>query len=68
LARRDPEKRLGSGQYGTQNIKNHPFFAKVNWDKLYKRQIEPPYKPHLVRAPLLPPPLFTERPTPRPQH
>jgi hypothetical protein len=49
LLNRDPEKRLGSGLYGTQNIKNHPFFAKVNWDKLYKRQIEPPYKPHLVR-------------------
>jgi serine/threonine protein kinase len=47
LLNRDPEKRLGSGLYGTQNIKNHPFFAKVNWDKLYKRQIEPPYKPHL---------------------
>jgi len=45
---RDPAKRLGSGVCGTQNIKNHPFFASVNWTKLYKRQIEPPYKPHLV--------------------
>jgi len=47
LLERDPAKRLGSGVCGTQNIKNHPFFASVNWTKLYKRQIEPPYKPHL---------------------
>ncbi len=47
-ATRDPEKRLGGGIHGTQGIKNHPFFAKMNWDKLYKRQIEPPFKPHLV--------------------
>jgi len=38
---------LGSGPLGTRNIMNHPFFAGFDWDKLYNRQIEPPFKPHL---------------------
>jgi hypothetical protein len=36
---------LGAGPTGTQEIKTHPFFAQIDWDKLYKREISPPYKP-----------------------
>lgn len=31
-------------------IKSHPFFATVDWDKLYHKQIEPPFKPAVSRA------------------
>ena len=30
-------------------IKHHAFFAKVDFDKLERRQIEPPFKPKIVR-------------------
>ncbi|XP_017877850.1 ribosomal protein S6 kinase 2 beta isoform X2 [Ceratina calcarata] len=43
LFKRIPANRLGSG--GTEEIKNHPFFATIDWDALYKKQIKPPFKP-----------------------
>ena len=33
----DPEKRLGSGENGINNIKNHSYFKDINWDKYYKK-------------------------------
>ncbi len=39
LLERDPAKRLGSGPKGTENIKKHPFFSDLDWDKLYKREL-----------------------------
>jgi hypothetical protein len=37
---RNPDKR-----YGSKEVKNHPFFADINWDKLERREIDPPFKP-----------------------
>ncbi|KAL6069364.1 Serine/threonine-protein kinase [Balamuthia mandrillaris] len=48
LLEREPEKRLGTGAHGTDDIMNHPFFKNVNWEDLYNRRVEPPFKPHLV--------------------
>jgi len=45
LFKRNPANRLGSGPTGTEEIKSHPFFAAINWDKLYKKEINPPYRP-----------------------
>ncbi|GMF29157.1 unnamed protein product [Phytophthora fragariaefolia] len=45
LLRRDPAKRLGSGPSGVQEIMDHPFFASIDFDKLLKREVEPPFKP-----------------------
>lgn len=45
LLRRDPAKRLGSGPSGAQEIMDHPFFASIDFDKLLKREVEPPFKP-----------------------
>ncbi|KAL3668953.1 hypothetical protein V7S43_006241 [Phytophthora oleae] len=45
LLRRDPAKRLGSGPSGVQEIMDHPFFASIDFDKLLKREMEPPFKP-----------------------
>lgn len=45
LLTKDPDNRLGSGPKGAADIKSHPFFNGINWIKLEKRQIEPPFKP-----------------------
>lgn len=41
----DLSKRLGNLQNGTQDVKNHPWFAEVIWERLYNRDIETPYEP-----------------------
>lgn len=43
LLTRDVEKRLGSTD--SQDVKKHPFFRDIDWDKLEKKEMEPPYKP-----------------------
>jgi len=45
LLARNPDKRLGTGKNGTQQIKDHSFFKSIDWNKLYHREIEPPFKP-----------------------
>jgi serine/threonine protein kinase len=47
LLERDPKKRLGSGPGDFKDIMKHPFFKNIDWDKMYKREIEPPYKPQV---------------------
>lgn len=47
LLQRDPKKRLGYGVNGTNDIKNHPWFKSIDWDKLYRKEIEPPFKCHI---------------------
>jgi serine/threonine protein kinase len=41
LLQRDPAKRLQD----PAEIKQHPFFKGIDWEKLYNKQIVPPYKP-----------------------
>jgi len=43
LLERDPKKRLGVG--GANEIKSHPFFSSIDWEKLVKREITPPFIP-----------------------
>jgi len=45
LLEKDPEKRLGSGSGDYKEIQKHAFFSNIDWDKLYKRQITPPFIP-----------------------
>ena len=44
----DPNKRLGSGKNGFQNIKNHDFFKGLNWDDLEQKKILPPFVPNIL--------------------
>jgi hypothetical protein len=44
------ERRLGAGEEDANEIKRHPFFATVDWAKLEKMVIEPPFKP-LINGP-----------------
>ncbi|ODV85848.1 hypothetical protein CANARDRAFT_27930 [[Candida] arabinofermentans NRRL YB-2248] len=45
LLDRDPKKRLGYN--GVEEIKSHPFFADIDWDKLNNKGYIPPYKPQV---------------------
>lgn len=43
LLTRDPTKRLGTSD--AAEIKKHPFFRSIDWDKLFKKEVEPTFKP-----------------------
>jgi serine/threonine protein kinase len=44
LLERDESKRLGSDRDYLE-IQEHEFFKDIDWDKLYKRKVEPPFIP-----------------------
>jgi len=46
LLEREPRRRLCDGNM----IKQHPFFAVINWDALYHRKIDPPFRPTVSGA------------------
>ena len=47
LLTRDPTQRLGVN--GAEEIRKHPFFAKnIDFNKLLKKQIQPPFKPSVA--------------------
>uniref|UniRef100_A0A8C6JML8 Ribosomal protein S6 kinase n=1 Tax=Melopsittacus undulatus TaxID=13146 RepID=A0A8C6JML8_MELUD len=41
LLKRNPAHRLD----GAEEIKRHPFYSIIDWNKLYRREIKPPFKP-----------------------
>jgi len=45
LLDRNPTTRLGSGPTDAKEIKVHPFFKEIDWDRLAKKQVSPPFKP-----------------------
>ncbi|NWU19263.1 KS6A2 kinase, partial [Dyaphorophyia castanea] len=49
LFKRNPSNRLGAGFDGVEEIKRHPFFVSIDWNKLYRKEIKPPFKPAVGR-------------------
>ncbi|XP_075051877.1 ribosomal protein S6 kinase alpha-1 isoform X2 [Mixophyes fleayi] len=49
LFKRNPTNRLGSGTEGAEEIKRHPFFSTIDWNKLFRREISPPFKPAVTQ-------------------
>jgi len=45
LFQKNPDKRLGSGKDDAKLIKEHPWFAPVNWTALFNKEIKPPFIP-----------------------
>ncbi|ETO18430.1 hypothetical protein RFI_18831 [Reticulomyxa filosa] len=44
---RNPKKRLGCGKDDVKEIMRHPFYQDLDWDLLYKKELEPPYNPQV---------------------
>ena len=44
----NPKKRLGAGPNDAKSIKEHPYFKEVDWEKYWKKEIEPPFVPELT--------------------
>ncbi|KAJ7996725.1 hypothetical protein DPEC_G00240010 [Dallia pectoralis] len=49
LFKRNPGNRLGAGPDGVAEIKRHSFFSTIDWNKLFRREIPPPFKPVVGR-------------------
>ena len=45
LLSKDPQKRIGSGEGDASEIKSHPWFSGIEWQKLESKELYPPYKP-----------------------
>ncbi|XP_063305291.1 serine/threonine-protein kinase N1-like isoform X1 [Pelobates fuscus] len=50
LLRRNPERRLGSGEKDAEDVKKQPFFKEMDFDALLSRRLSPPFTP-LVKGP-----------------
>ncbi|XP_060921218.1 serine/threonine-protein kinase N1b isoform X2 [Labrus mixtus] len=45
LLRRNPERRLGSGEKDAEDVKKQPFFRGMDWEALLQRKVTPPFVP-----------------------
>jgi len=43
----DPDKRLGSGNKGVDEIKGHIFFKSIDWKLIQNKKIRPPFVPKI---------------------
>uniref|UniRef100_A0A914DK56 Ribosomal protein S6 kinase n=1 Tax=Acrobeloides nanus TaxID=290746 RepID=A0A914DK56_9BILA len=48
LLKRHVETRLGAGPDDANEIKSHPFFRHLSWEKVYRRELDPPFKPNIT--------------------
>ena len=50
LLTKDPQKRLGSGPGDADDIQRHVFFTSIDWEKLMRGEIAPPWKPQIASS------------------
>jgi len=47
---KNPLKRLGCHPIdGERELKTHSFFRLIDWQKIEAREVQPPFKPRIVR-------------------
>jgi RAC serine/threonine-protein kinase len=44
---KDPNQRLGGGPEDAREVQSQEFFKPIDWDKLYRKEVDPPFKPQL---------------------
>ncbi|XP_004523955.1 ribosomal protein S6 kinase 2 beta [Ceratitis capitata] len=49
LFKRNPQNRLGAGENGLLGIKEHCFFSTIDWVRLERKQVRPPFIPAVSR-------------------
>ncbi|EQC33387.1 AGC protein kinase [Saprolegnia diclina VS20] len=48
---KDPTRRLGCGRNsGPMDIMQHEWFRGIDWQALYDRRLEPPFRPHIAQT------------------
>ncbi|KAJ8099323.1 kinase-like domain-containing protein [Lipomyces tetrasporus] len=50
LVTRDLTRRLGNLANGSADVKNHPWFGEVDWDRVLSKRIDTPYEPPIRHA------------------
>jgi serine/threonine protein kinase len=45
LLQRDPSKRLGSGEKGAGDLRDHAFFKDIDWESIRKQTHEAVFRP-----------------------
>jgi len=48
LLQKDPDVRMGSSERDAAELKEHPWFAPIDWDALYRREIKPAFVPKVA--------------------